>query len=122
MFKKLFTPFLILVLLLFSIQSFASMVNYQLRYSKDNKIQGPNLANQTLFIQLHFGGNNVGKQTLRSSKHAEIALDNRYGRQLAVHVLSISSTPKNVRCRGVNEIGATTIFISCHLMTEKPLF
>ncbi|HHI9467115.1 TPA: hypothetical protein ACP9DH_002923 [Legionella anisa] len=58
------------------------------QYRKDSKIKTPSLANIELLIELHRGGNSIGRLTPKTNDTQDIQIDNIYGNNLIIHILS----------------------------------
>lgn len=103
----------IIVFSLIESNAYASMESYHIEYHKDSEIKNPPLTNIEILIQFHRNGNSLGNLETKTNDDQEIQIDNTYGSNLVIHVLSIKNNGKRIRCWGVSTPKTNTIEIKC---------
>lgn len=110
---NLFKVIFIVILFFLGINAYAGTESYHIQYHRDSKIKTPSLANIELLIELHRGGNSIGRLTPKTNDTQDIQIDNIYGENLIIHILSINNDGKRIRCWGVSTPKTSTIEIKC---------
>jgi hypothetical protein len=93
--------------------AYGGMETYQIKYHKDSKIQNVSLVNIELLIELHRVGKAIGRLISKTDNAQNITIDNIYGDNLIIHILSINKDGKKIRCWGVSTPKISTIEIKC---------
>ena len=94
--------------------AYAVTTTYTVNYEKDSKYKPLPLKNSTLRIQLHANGTPQGLVIKKTDDKQKFIIDNKYGDNLVVEVMSIKGEPKNISCHGAARGGKTEILINCH--------
>jgi len=102
--------------------AYAVATTYTVNYDKDSKYKPLPLKNSTLRIQLHANGTPHGVVIKQTDDKQKFILDNKYGDNLVVEVMSIKGEPKNISCHGAVRGGKTEILINCHPRNGKNHF
>ncbi|CCD08888.1 conserved exported protein of unknown function [Legionella pneumophila subsp. pneumophila] len=96
-----------------TLNAYAGMQSYHIKYHKDSKINNVSLSNTEVLIEFHRNGNSLGRLLTKTNETQNITIDNTYGKNLVIHVLYINKEGKRIRCWGVSAVKTNTIEIQC---------
>ncbi|HGO6800107.1 TPA: hypothetical protein ACK8UT_000189 [Legionella pneumophila] len=110
---SLFKVILTVIFFFTEINAYAGIESYHIKYHKDSKIKNVSLSNIEILIEFHRNGNSIGRITTKTSNTQDIKIDNTYGKNLIIHILSMNIDGKRIRCWGVSTRKTNTIEIQC---------
>ncbi|MCW8400465.1 hypothetical protein OQJ26_16925 [Legionella sp. PATHC038] len=96
-----------------TLNAYAGMQSYHLKYHKDSKINNVSLSNTEVLIEFHRYGNSLGRLLTKTNNTQDITIDNTFGSNLVIHVLFIDKEGKRLRCWGVSNAKTNIIEIQC---------